>query len=195
MMSHPRSQDEAFVAELLESARSRIADPRVRISHVHHPEALPAESSTDAMAGEVAASSLAAKAWRDVGSLAAELAALWRHCRLSETLPNEVAVSFAKSNGGVVPVVTATGSTSDAAEEFAAVGDRLLVKGWIPDDDNARAELRAQNGERSLHLVHSAVGTISIRIVGEQFMFEESVDEVLGQLAHLPRAISLSDNG
>ena len=192
MTSNSSDPDSLFVEQLLRAARTQIDDPRIRFSHVHHngPSAI-TDDSARADVAESVATSAQARAWRDVQSLATELADLWRHSWLSDDTPNHAVVDFSERNGDVVPVLTATGLPRQHAA-LTSTGDRFLVKGWLPAEETAsnHTQLEARRGERTMTVAISDA-RVTLTLDGQSLDNGGSTTELLQQLRHLPATITL----
>ena len=149
---HPVDADRVFVDELLTEAQALLGDPRIRVVHVRHtgPPASDARPSS-----ESDATSLAQRAaWMQTVELATTLRDLWEHAWLPAP-PEVVSVRYVEDSTGLRVEVTGQAQTANAVDVNSAA-DRLLVRGFLPDEQSPPGRIRAHRGGAELVVDASA---------------------------------------
>lgn len=185
--------DEDFVNDLLTAARDRISDPRVSITHVHHNSADMAPAASLDGHGQAGSASDAAlaRAWRTIQSLATEFIALWQHTWISDEIPSAASVNFDANAGQVVARLSAQGAAHNSGELIASAADRLVVKGWFPQDDlMTPTSLEAQREGRKLTITQ-ANEVVVVTLQGKPLELDGDAQTYLSGLRNLPSSVAL----
>ena len=177
--------DAEFVDELLRTTQETLADPRIRYIRVHHASAPPTGTGASEAAAEMSAASRAA--WDEAVQLGVTLCELWLHAWLPGH-PNRATVRFADTTDAMRVELTAESEVDDPSAIDTAT-DRLVVRGFLPDDDGRSSDhVLTRRGTTEITLRRTERGlTIAISdVVGADGM-------TLDTLAGLPAEISLTD--
>ncbi|MBJ7289192.1 hypothetical protein [Williamsia sp.] len=181
MNSDPNA-DATFVDKLLRQAQNALGDdPRIRFAHVRHSGPPPAELFAPAPRPQGRA---VRSAWSQTRSLAELLRDLWEHAWLPHP-PATVGVRYVDDGSGIRVKVVAS-ATSVEQPRVETVGDRLLVRGFIPDDA-LPGEGFAATGGRHRIVVAVAGGEVSVTL---STILDNDAELTLNALAALPTEIS-----
>ncbi len=183
--------DGQFVDELLAQAQVTLGDPRVQFIHVRHAGPAPADIEHAEPRSDTNASSVAQRAaWAQTSELAATLRELWEHAWLPDS-PTEMGVRYLGGPGNLRVEVTAhSKSTGPAAADTAA--DRLLVRGFLPDDDASSPTTTRVRREDHDIVVDSTGPGVSMTLSAA---LEVAENTTLDALAGLPTHVSPTSEG
>lgn len=184
--------DAAFVDALLRRTQQVLGDSRIHYLRVHHagppPTAEAGGSIPDPESGATSAGAHAA--WVQTSELAAVLGELWAHAWLPDP-PTVVGVRYVDTSGHLRAEVTAH-SPSAVSAAVATALDRLLVRGFLPDDDaSTPTVVRARRGDHDLVVDSSGTG-VSITLSTDLDVDESTT---LDALTELPTQLSLTSDG
>ncbi len=181
--------DGAFVDALLRQAQSALGDPRIQVVHVRHAGPPPADAPDAGSASDTNAAASAAHraAWTQTVELATTLRDLWGHAWLPAP-PDVAGVRYLESSTGLRVEVTGQAHTADVID-VDPVADRLLVRGFLPDEQSSPGRIRAHH--RGAELVIDTSGDdISMTLTEALDVREHTTVTTLSVLPHQVSTIS-----
>ncbi len=185
-MNSDADADATFVDDLLRQAQSALGDdPRIRFAHVRHSGPPPAEPPAPAPRPQ---GSAVRSAWSQTRSLAELLRELWEHAWLRDP-PATVDVRYVDDGTGIRVEVFAS-ATSVEQSTVETMGDRLLVRGFIPDDPVSGQGFTASGGRHRIR-VAVAGGEVSVRL---STALDGDAELTLTALAGLPTEVSTTSD-
>lgn len=187
---HRADDDGVFVDELLTAAKTVLDDPRIRVVHVRHAGPPPAGAPDAMPSADSTAMSLAQRAaWTQTRELATTLRDLWEHAWFPDP-PMVAGVRYLEDSVGLRVAVTGHSNTMEAIDVDTAA-DRLLVRGFLPDEQSAPGRIRAQRRGAEL-VVDASAGGVSMTLSAALDLPEHTGVDTLSSL---PQQVSMISDG